>query len=521
MAALAAIVGMPMAMALSDLSLTTYEKGMDQVNAAIAGVIAGQPLPITDVDLAFGTTRDGSLPLTVADSGKNVVFLESGLKIDPLASGATYQEDTALIEAGTYLGGMGFYLGHSQAVTATDVAAVLTDCSLTFSRADLIGAGVSVSQVEWLFDVGNSETDVRDEFFSEFTYFKVFEGADPAIPGKDIVAFLMDPAQGLVAFPDFVVFVRTLDPNPANDTIKVGIRYFLLDDAPVDPAQPFVLNKDKSWVLSTDGSTNISMVGVLFIYDGNRDGEFRDPVLLMSLLEPLANTAVGGSFPVTAENVTLLEFTAKDKFFAEYYDPIKDPAQDKLKKAAVKLAQKVDWTEDNGIVNLLWNKKIVLFNRKEFKAWMKGGGVAIDFLEQDGVQVPLQMPLKTVNKGNVPAERALGLLTLRPPEIDGLGKGGELGTLVILGTWFGTKKPKVWLEYQVGEPAVTKAKMLKVLKPTDLNYVDAKGKPSYMNAADGISQVIVVFSPELVPVGSTGFLVLDNGVGLTVYSFDK
>jgi hypothetical protein len=71
------------------------------------------------------------------------------------------------------------------------------------------------------------------------------------------------------------------------------------------------------------------------------------------------------------------------------------------------------------------------------------------------------------------------------------------------------------MEYQVGEPAVTKAKMLKVLKPEDMALVDAKGKPAYMDAADpaGTSQAIVVFTPEMAPDGFTG-IVIDNGVGI-------
>jgi hypothetical protein len=299
------------------------------------------------------------------------------------------------------------------------------------------------------------------------------------------------------------------------DTLDVSIRYLLLDAAPPVADMPFMFFSQQEWTLSDGGSTVATMAdGLLIIFDGNRDGDLIDPVILASpALPALANTTVGGSFPVTAENVELLEFTAKDKFLAEYYDPVKDPDEEKLKKAAVKLAQKVDWEDDNGIVNLLWGKKIALYSKKALKTWMKTGGTADGFLAVPGKQDALAMTLKTVNKANNPVERTIGVLTLQPPTINGI-KGGD-GTAIITGTWFGTKKPKVWMEYRTGDPAVTKTKMLKVLKPADMDFIDAKGKPAYMNAADGESQVVVVFTPDMAPDGFTG-IVIDNGVGIDV-----
>jgi hypothetical protein len=509
-----------------DASLT--DEFMDQVNTAIADVVQGMDAPIAGFELAFATlsgadqisldTMAGGVmgnaaQVTVTIQDFPLLFAE-GSTIDGPNCGATWQGEDP-IGTETYIGGAGFVIALGSGGSLPQVDCLATTMTFQISKANLLTFGVPQDAADWLFDPANSPEEVSAAFFEQFTYHKVFAGADPAIAPQDVIAFLSLAVGEGASLPDSVSMTRN-DNGGLLDTLDVSIRYLLLDAAPPVADMPFMFFSQQGWTLSASGGTVATMAdGLLMIFDGNRDGSLIDPVILASpALPAVANTTVGGSFPVTAENVDLLEFTAKDKFLAEYYDPVKDPDEEKLKKAAVKLAQKVDWEGDNGNVNLLWGKKIALYSKKALKAWTKAGGTVAGFLAVPGNQDALAMTLKTVNKVNAPIERTIGVLTLQPPTINRIN-GHSPTTALISGTWFGTKKPKVWMEYRTGDPAVTKAKRLKVLKPVDMGFVDAKGKPAYMNAADGVSQAVVEFTPEMVPPGFTG-IVIDNGVGVDV-----
>jgi hypothetical protein len=115
-------------------------------------------------------------------------------------------------------------------------------------------------------------------------------------------------------------------------------------------------------------------------------------------------------------------------------------------------------------------------------------------------------------------------LALAVPVIDAIvngekdAKGND--TLVITGTWFGTKAPKVWREYTVPGKTegsfIIKRQAMKVVKPTidNADYLDSKLKPACMDPASGESKIIVIVPVKLPKGELNGTIVLENGIGL-------
>jgi hypothetical protein len=229
----------------------------------------------------------------------------------------------------------------------------------------------------------------------------------------------------------------------------------------------------------------------------------------------LEGMACGSTFTVDAGEVAGLgggNFVAKPKFWAPYYDPIKDPSRIKPKNAATKVLTVVKTPQ--AAVNCEWGKKLCLYDKKVYKASCVGGDDTAAFLLANAID-PLYMALSVKTKnaaGETFTEQTDHILALRPPEITGVVDNRD-GTMTITGNWFGTKKPKVWREYTDAKGAVKQQKF-KILKPVDGAFLDSKNKCACMNATDGASQVIVVI-PTKDPNGTlTGDLVVENGVGM-------
>ena len=231
--------------------------------------------------------------------------------------------------------------------------------------------------------------------------------------------------------------------------------------------------------------------------------------------------AQGAIFDITVAEAGLLgNFTAKPKVWAVYTDPVKGVVG---KKATVKVLTKIDKVAGNAFIENEWTKKIKLYDTKAFKAAQKQNVDAETWLAAPGNQDNLDLVLHLTSKkdGIVDDPAGMGGLTLSAPEIvtATMSVGDDcrspvVNEVTITGTWFGTKKPKVWREYR-NDYGVIKQQNCKVLK-ADATYLNAKGKNIYMNTDTGASKVNVVI-PTKDPKGVlTGSLVLDNGVGMAV-----
>jgi hypothetical protein len=221
-----------------------------------------------------------------------------------------------------------------------------------------------------------------------------------------------------------------------------------------------------------------------------------------------------------ADVMSLAAFHATPKVYVTYFDPVKDPDKDKLKKASLKVLTKVDKALGTPTLACEWTKKIKLYDAKAFKAAQKGGESAETWIpaNQENLPVDLCVASKEIVDGDQPLYTAM----LTAPEILTATVSAPEGVTVVTleGNWFGTKKSKVWREYEVdnGGDIVVKQQVMKVLKPTvdNTDCLDSKLKPAYMNAATGASKVIVIV-PTKEPKGAlNGVIVIDNGVGMAV-----
>jgi hypothetical protein len=98
-----------------------------------------------------------------------------------------------------------------------------------------------------------------------------------------------------------------------------------------------------------------------------------------------------------------------------------------------------------------------------------------------------------------------------PPAIEmASGDFTEGSEIQFMGTHFGTKPPKVSIEYAKGGKYFTKACAL----VKEFRYTDASGKPSCMDPLVGESLVVVLY-PAL-PSGAepTGYFILENPIAM-------
>lgn len=262
---------------------------MTGVNAAVADYLASEDIPEgIDVDLELGILS-GDLTDLNDIVGKELVFVQQeSVDPNPDASGASWAEDESkdAMDFETFLGASGFHIGMGSDITGGSlekVGAMMATMEMVFTEDSLLAAGVSSGDVEWIFSHENAE-EVKNNFFDNFTYFKIFDGADPALDPVDIVSFIK--TQYTESFPDFVEFER--DVTGDTKTVTVGITFVLLDEASPD-GNPLVLDKD----VVVDLGDGDSISGLLFIYDGNRNNEFRDPISLGSEAESTSDD--GGS----------------------------------------------------------------------------------------------------------------------------------------------------------------------------------------------------------------------------------
>jgi hypothetical protein len=219
--------------------------------------------------------------------------------------------------------------------------------------------------------------------------------------------------------------------------------------------------------------------------------------------------AAGQTFDVDASLVSLPSYSAKPKLSCTFNNVVSS----KLQKASAKL-----WTYTAGgsTATFLWTKKIKLYNKANFIQMQKNGVSIVGWLGS-GFQADQYMTGTMASTELDPPVFVANPIVLRAPRVDAvLENTPSVGQYAIRGMWFGTKKPKVWIEYvSNNDSASVKRLKCKVLPPS--SYLDANGKLAYMSAATGDSEAIITMPGGAHPrdlLTYSGIIVVENGVGM-------
>jgi len=238
--------------------------------------------------------------------------------------------------------------------------------------------------------------------------------------------------------------------------------------------------------------------------------------LMMSIV--FAQKITYGSL-ITVEATDVLDtniFTVKPKITGKYANPVNG----KNKNAKLKIINKINKKNHPSSIDAEWKKKVKLTDSKKFS------DTETAFKNLENVPnkiVKCQMDFNGVSNKT---------LYIFPPEISGIYNNSgttivsaaEAGAeIVIKGLYFGTKTPKVFLEYADSKGKIKRVKC-KVNKNTFI-YKNAKGKLSPMSADTGESQISVNL-PEKFPWGNdtkNHNIVLQNklGVATVIFSIGK
>jgi formylglycine-generating enzyme required for sulfatase activity len=231
----------------------------------------------------------------------------------------------------------------------------------------------------------------------------------------------------------------------------------------------------------------------------------------LSAQEPDEPVAAGSVFEIGKDEVGLEDdFNVKPKVQATYTHPVTE----KEGKASAKVVNKIGTKDPADTADCEWSKRIPLYDKKLLSTANKTATFTATWLAENADQnQPLALPLSLTSK-QVPVNALGRTIHLSPPLIYDVEVGEAF--ITITGRWFGTKKPKVWFEYLNAKDQVKRLNC-KVEKPDgEDGRVNAKGKPVYMNPADGTSKVVVQVPklPKGVALKDLSHVVLDSGSGL-------
>jgi Divergent InlB B-repeat domain/Right handed beta helix region len=234
------------------------------------------------------------------------------------------------------------------------------------------------------------------------------------------------------------------------------------------------------------------------------------------------NVTLGMMVNVAAVDIEgLVAFSKTPQLYGTFYDPVKDPENSDIREVKLKVITKISANTPQVVVEAEWIKSISLYNKKSFKDAQDSG---IKFKDFTGQQSSLAMNsfICLTDESNSYHNTLDAILVLMPPSITAVEykAGGAAvkpnGTIVIRGKYFGSKPPKVWLEYLHSSGRI-KLAMGKVLKP--LKYVDNKGRAgkSCMNINTGDSEITIQLPkswPKSGWVNGINSLVINNKIGM-------
>ena len=243
------------------------------------------------------------------------------------------------------------------------------------------------------------------------------------------------------------------------------------------------------------------------------------------------NVAYGMCFFIKASEIdnqqggVLSEFIKRPKVYANYTDPIKNRAM----RATVKIITKVPSADGSKVteVKCEWKRNVLLYNKKSLAAANKAGTYTSTWIaanSQESLISTLTVKAVTFDKTKI-ADTIDKKMKLSPPVIIGIEQsdGTALGTtplkvdsvIVIKGEYFGTKAPKVWLEY-INIKGQIKAMRCKIIKPYAYANIKDVAQKSCMHVTSGVSEITIQM-PEKWPedwVHGSHDLVINNKVGM-------
>lgn len=220
-----------------------------------------------------------------------------------------------------------------------------------------------------------------------------------------------------------------------------------------------------------------------------------------------------------ASDIGLTQFTRRPTISAKYYDAYRG----RWTTTRLRVLTNISSRYIENYADACWVKNVCLYSKIAFRDWYKSGKSAKDFTDQSkGYELTLSV--KHRENGVIEEVTLDKPFSIVPPEITSLGSTSPVSlndTIVVNGTDFGNRAPKVWLEY-TDTRGQTKMLRCKVLKP--YVYDDVKNIPekSCMDKDTGISQILVQL-PSKWPIGwthGTNNLVLDNGIGLATIEIE-
>jgi len=240
----------------------------------------------------------------------------------------------------------------------------------------------------------------------------------------------------------------------------------------------------------------------------------RNLVITARFLDPdqALSLAKGSLIEVGAMEAGLDMFNVRPKLTGRYYRPFGPGLQTRQQQTVARIANR---QFPVGTVVAEWVRNIRLFDKKAFDRSQGMNVSAVEWLGYDGVQAPLPLDLWLFSAETEPLDSLLQVAVLRPPAFTAPAVVAD-GMIELTGQWFGIAAPKVWFE-AIGPDGKLRRLKLRVMPADDPNLLDRRGKPAFMNAADGRSRVRAII-PKSFPGGLTPAavqaVVLDNGTGL-------
>jgi hypothetical protein len=313
-----------------------------------------------------------------------------------------------------------------------------------------------------------------------------------------------------------VIDVLANDTDPQGDSLTI----VAITTPPVEGTA--VITDSGKTITYTAGTVCGTVTFVYQISDGN--GGVSEATVTLNVGEKVA---YGTKFIIRADNLTdFARFTRKPKIYAYYFDPVKR----KDKKVSIKTYTKVPAKDGVDVTELEceWRRNVQLYNKKDLAAVNKRGIFTSTWIgnEQNiSSNIVCRLNVQTVFPDGTPLnEELIKKLILTPPVISSLEKwdGTSIGNdslhtnsvAVIKGRYFGSKAPKVWMEYLDG--AKIRKQMLKVDKI--YRYADIRGREnrSCMDVLTGESEIRVIMPKKWWKTWSKQAydIIIDNKVGL-------
>jgi len=226
-------------------------------------------------------------------------------------------------------------------------------------------------------------------------------------------------------------------------------------------------------------------------------------------------------------DVDLESFDKKPKVTITYTD-----IKGKSKKLKLKVVTKVPSNSGDPVTEVRCEipKKILLYNKKDFKNELKSGNDAETYLQNNPISnITASLYVKTKETGEVKLDKSVIITTQTITAVKDSGNDltvGEAGQEVIInGTFMGKKAQKAWLEYKgKSKNGITPIKSAKCKVEKIYTYDDAKGneETSAMDVDNGTSVVYIALPNKFKKDwdhSADHNIVIDNGVGIATVDF--